>query len=129
MFYQLLDIFFLVFHSSVILFNVFGWIWKKTRPYNLTLLLLTAASWFILGIWYGWGYCICTDWHWDILRKMGKSGMPSSYIKYLLQRIFDMDISADLVNLATVVIFFIVLVISVILNIRDYKRYKNKKAS
>jgi len=31
-------------------------------------LLLTAFSWFVLGIWYGWGYCVCTDWHYMVLR-------------------------------------------------------------
>ena len=54
--YQLLNIFFFVFHTLLMLFNCFGWAWKKTRPWNLVTLLLTAGSWFIVGIWYGWGY-------------------------------------------------------------------------
>ena len=122
MFYKILDIFFMVFHTSVILFNVFGWMWKPTRKYNLFLLLLTAASWFILGIWYGWGYCICTDWHWDVLKKLGRQHLPNSYVKFLIDRIFNTDINADLVNYATVIIFFAALAVSVILNIRDYRR-------
>ena len=47
--YHFLDKFFFVFHSSIILFNLFGWIWRKTRRWNLLLILLTAASWTFLG--------------------------------------------------------------------------------
>jgi hypothetical protein len=27
-----LDVGFLVFHTALIFFNVFGWLWPKTRP-------------------------------------------------------------------------------------------------
>ena len=122
MFYEFLDIFFMIFHSGVILFNLFGWIWKKTRRWNLLLLLLTAASWFILGIWYGWGYCICTDWHWDILRELGWRNLPASYVKFLLWRIFGLDLGAEIVNRATVILFFAALLVSVLLNVRDFRK-------
>ena len=60
MFLEFLNIFFFFFHTAIMLFNCFGWIWKKTRRLNLVTLLLTAGSWFILGIWFGWGYCLCS---------------------------------------------------------------------
>jgi len=73
MFYRILDIFFVVFHTSVILFNLFGWIWRKTRKYNLILLVITGASWLILGLIVGTlGYCPLTDWHFDVLEKLGE---------------------------------------------------------
>ncbi|MBT3271653.1 MAG: DUF2784 family protein, partial [Spirochaetales bacterium] len=53
-----------MFHSCVIIFNLTGWIWRKTRIPHLILIGLTAFSWFVLGIWYGFGYCPSTDWHW-----------------------------------------------------------------
>ena len=61
--YLLLDIFFVIFHSVLIAFSLAGWIWRKTRKAHLAVLSLTMISWFVAGIWYGFGYCPCTDWH------------------------------------------------------------------
>ena len=119
--YHLLDIFFMVFHSCVILFNTLGWIWKKTRIYNLILLLITAGSWFLLGIWKGWGYCFLTDWHYDVLLKLGYHDLPGSYIRFLIERVTGIDISEGLVNAATLFVFFASLIISAVLNYRDLR--------
>ena len=80
---RILDLFFFVFHTIVILFNVFGWLVPRWRLVNLIVLSLTAFSWFILGIWYGWGYCFCTDWHWQVRELLGYSNMSTSYIHFL----------------------------------------------
>ena len=85
--YHFLDFFFLIFHAIVTLFNLLGWIWKKTRKANIILLLLTAFAWFGLGVFYGIGYCPLTDWHWKVLEKLGENNLPYSYIKYLIDRI------------------------------------------
>jgi hypothetical protein len=122
---QLLDIFFVVLHTGVILFNLFGWIWKKTRLANLILLLLTGFSWTVLGIFYGFGYCPFTDWHWDVLEKMGKTGLPSSYVEYLLARLLKIDVSAETADALTGITYLAALIISIILNIRDYRQRKN----
>ena len=120
--YLLLDKFFLVFHSSIIIFNLSGWAWKKTRRANLVLLLLTAFSWLVLGIWHGIGYCPCTDWHWRVLEKMGREGLPASYVKYLLDQITGLDFNARLVDTMTAILFVLALAASVYTNVRDYKR-------
>lgn len=113
------DYFFLVFHTALTLFNVFGWIWNKTRKLNLITLLLTGGSWFILGIFYGMGYCPLTDWHFDILRKLGAENLPASYLKYLLERLSGYAADAGLVNTLTLIFFFAALAISLVLNLRD----------
>lgn len=82
------DWFFLAFHSALILFNLFGWVWRKTRIAHLITISLTLLSWGFLGIWYGWGYCPLTDWHWQVLERLGTVGLPNSYISYLLDRLF-----------------------------------------
>jgi hypothetical protein len=123
---KLIDIFFVVFHTALILFNVFGWIWRKTRKANLITLLLTAGSWFILGIFYGIGYCPLTEWHFNVLEKLGNSGLPLSYIEYLTERLTGMDFSSDLVNNATMIVFILALILSIGLNWKDYR--KKKKA-
>jgi len=62
----------------VILFNLFGWIFRPLRKANLIVLALTGASWFILGIFYGIGYCPLTDWHFKLLYKHGQHALPDS---------------------------------------------------
>jgi len=116
------DLFFLIFHTVLTLFNLTGWIWKKTRRINLITLLLTGGSWFILGLFYGIGYCPLTEWHFQILRKLGESNLPYSYIDYLIERLTGIDFNAQLVDTATGVGFFLALLISVYLNIRDYRK-------
>ena len=112
------DWFFVVFHSSVVLFNLFGWIWQNTRKANLALLTLTAASWFILGIWYGIGYCPLTDWHWDILKALGNNDLPNSYIKYLIDRIVGTDLDAAMVDSSVAIFFGLAVFASIFVNFR-----------
>ncbi len=119
-FYQIADIFFVVFHAVIILFNVLGWIFKKTRKYNLALLILTGLSWGVLGIWYGFGYCPVTDWHWDVLRKLGSEPEFNSYIQYLVKRLTGIIVSSKTADLWTGLGFALSLILSLLLNIRDY---------
>lgn len=124
--YKALDIFFLILHSSLIVFNVFGWLWKKTRRANLILLLTTAGSWLILGLIVGsLGYCPLTDWHFNVLKELGASDLPVSYIKYLADRIFNGDFSSSLVDALTLYGLIAALAISLTLNILDFRRKKN----
>ena len=109
---RLLDLFFLIFHTILIFFNLFAWIFRKTRKLNLIILTLTGASWFILGIFYGIGYCPLTDWHFNILKKLGHTNLPNSYIKYLADRLTGLDFNPELVDNTTMILFFIALAIS-----------------
>lgn len=122
MFYQVADILFVIFHTSIILFNLLGWIWKSSRKWNLALLILTGLSWSVLGIWYGFGYCPCTDWHWSVLRELGRTPQTPSYIEYLVERITGLDIANQTADIATLVVFVILLIISGYLNWKDRKQ-------
>jgi hypothetical protein len=125
--YRILDIFFLIFHTFLIFFNLFGWIWKRTRKLNLITLSLTGASWLFLGLIVGTlGYCPLTDWHFKILEKLGKIDLPYSYTKYLVDRLIGLDINASQVDNVTLYTFLAALVISIVLNLRDYKKGKKK---
>jgi len=114
--YELLHIFFLVFHSFLILFNLFGWVWKPLRKANLVTLLLTGLSWFLLGIFYGIGYCPLTDWHYQILYELGKTNLPNSYIQYLLETFFSVSVSQNITDTWTMILFFVALVCSIYVN-------------
>lgn len=124
--YVFLDKFFFGFHTLIIIFNLFGWMWKKTRLANLIMLLLTAFSWFILGIWYGLGFCPCTEWHYQVRMKLGYYEMPASYIKFCIDSLTGLDVNAKLVNILTLLFFLLALIISVTVNIKDRGR-KHKR--
>ena len=122
-----LDVFFTVFHSVLIIFILSGWIWPKTRKLNFLAICLTGFSWFILGIWYGFGYCFCTDWHWQVRYAMGIFDMPNSYVKFLLDTITGLNWSARLVDTATLLLFISALVTSSYVNIRDWRNKRRRK--
>ena len=122
-----LDYFFLIFHSVFTLFNVFGWIWKKTRKIHLITILLTTASWFILGIWYGLGYCFCTDWHWQVREMLDKPPESSSYIHFLILETTGINLSPSMVDNCVMIIFIVCFSLSIILNIRD--RIRKRKVN
>ncbi|HYH16610.1 MAG TPA: DUF2784 domain-containing protein [Flavisolibacter sp.] len=128
MWYSLLNIFYFVFHTSFTLFNITGWWFRATRKWNLLTLLLTAFSWFVLGIWYGWGYCFCTDWHWDVRERLGYHDEQQSYIHFLVLKLTGVDFGKTLVDHVTVAVFALSLVMSVALNLRDYRHHKKHKA-
>lgn len=126
-FLNILDWFFTVFHTLLIVFNLTGWIWRPLRKINLALLLLTAGSWFILGIFYGIGYCPLTHWHWNVLRKLGVTGLPPSYTQYLINRVTGIQISSYQADIITAAGLVIALIASSYLNVRDYLNKKSRE--
>lgn len=87
--------------------------------------LLTAFSWFILGIWYGFGYCPFTDWHYRVRMELWHYDMPESYLKFLIQSITGVDLNQTFVDGVAVSVLFLVFGASALLNVRDWK--KNRK--
>lgn len=127
--YVFLDTFFLVFHSSFVVFNGGGWIWARTRRVHLAALLLTAGSWIGLGFWKGFGYCPLTDWHWQVRRHLGKGDMPSSYMKFLADTLLGTNLPAATVDAVTVGGFLAALAASLYLNARDWRRQREGRAA
>ena len=120
--YAVLDIFFLVFHASLIAFILTGWIWKSTRRLHLLVMGLTSLSWFALGLFYGIGYCLSTDWHWQVKRARGETGLPNSYVKYYLDHITGLSWDPRLVDVSVLLIGLAALVLSISLNWQDWRR-------
>lgn len=123
--YPLLDLFFTLCHILLIGFNLLGWIWRRTRQWHLITILLTAASWFVLGIWFGIGYCPLTDWHWQVKRRLGETDLPNSFIKYALDNLLNANFEASLIDAITGAVFATVFIISVYLH--WIKKYVNNK--
>ena len=92
-----LNLFFFGFHTLFTLFNLVGWIWRRTRKLHLVTMALTAFSWLVLGIFYGLGFCFCTQWHWEVRELLGYHDVSSSYIHLLLTKLFQRNFNERLV--------------------------------
>lgn len=119
---EVLNVALFVFHSAFILFVLLGWIWKATRKSHLVSIILTALSWFGLGLWYGFGYCPFTDWHWTVRERLGYGDMPYSYIKFLIDAGTGLDVNATAVDVGTVTAFMAAAVLAGYTNLRDARR-------
>lgn len=125
--YRFLDWFLDAFHGLWVLFNLFGWAWRPTRRIHLATIGLTVASWFGLGLFYGWGYCPSTDWHWSVKRELGEVDLPDSYIKYHVDRLTGLAWDPLLVDLMVLIAGVALLAISLWLNRRDAAFRRQKK--
>jgi len=121
--FYLLDWFFVIFHMLLVGFNLFGWVWTKTRRLHLYVISFTIFSWVGLGLFYGWGYCPLTDWHWQVKRNLGETGLPASYIKYYLDLLTGTSWNPSVVDVMVAVLGISALLVSVYVNIR----YPGKK--
>lgn len=117
--YQLFDVLFVVFHTALIVFNTLGWIWRRTRRIHLLTISATLLSWFGLGIAYGWGYCPLTDWHWQVKRTLGETGLPASWVKYYLDGLTGVAWDTGFIDGLVIGAALAALVLSVTLNLRD----------
>ncbi len=126
MLYHFLDIFFLTFHLALVVFVMSGWIWRKTRPWNLAAIVLVLASWFLLGLKYGLGYCPLTDWHWRVLHKLGEYQLPTSYVSYLIFRVTGWMPNQNAVDIITLLATIASFIVSAYLNIRDFIKKKKQ---
>jgi hypothetical protein len=118
---QTLNVGFFVFHTAWIAFNCLGWIWRRTRPWQLATVSLTAVSWFGLGFRYGWGYCPCTDWHWQVRARLGFDD-PPSYIQLLIREVTGVDVGPGAADALAVATLAAAAVLGVAMSIRDRRR-------
>ncbi len=112
-----LNISFFVIHSALILFILFGWMWKRTRRAHLAVVAATAFCWFVVGIWYGFGYCPCTDWHWQVREQLGYHDPERSYITFLINRLTGANANPTLVDAITVAAFVMACALSAYMNL------------
>ena len=124
---QIADIFFFVFHTVLTVFNLIGWAFRKLCRLNLITLLLTGFSWGVLGIFFGFGYCFLTDWHWTVRQNLGYETPYHSYIQFFLDKVFGIHTTQKIADTGTLVLFLLALLLSVFTNVRDHRRRKLKQ--
>ena len=118
--WEALDIAFLVGHTALMLFLILGWTTRRTRPWHLVACLLTAASWSLLGLRYGFGYCFLTDWHWMVRQRLDRD-MPNSFIKHLFDTVTGLDWDPMFIDILTVSSFALAFILTAALNWRDFR--------
>jgi hypothetical protein len=125
-----LDVGFFVLHTVLIVVNMFGWIWKRTRILHLVTFCLTAFSWFALGAFYGWGYCVCTDWHFEVRRRLGYDDPETSYIQLLARKLTGITLSRDVADgLAGGVFVGIVVATAAVWGLEGYRWWRRTGTS
>ena len=125
---QLLDALLTFTHLLIVGFNLFGWIRPKTRKAHLVVVMLTACCWFVLGIWYGIGYCPVTDWQWQVKERLGEQNLPNSFIKYWADKLIGGNVNTQLIDVLIGVCFTAVFVLTIYLNFFSKKRNMRTRA-
>lgn len=113
---QVADRFLHLLHLGVELFCVTGWIFPATRLANLVLVVLIAISWFGLGKFYGFGYCLITDIQWKIKERLGERPLYPSFVKYQFDRITDRNLDPKTVDRFTQASFYFSVLASLYVN-------------
>ena len=113
---KFLDVLFTIVHLAIILFNLFGWIPKATRKAHFMAILLTAASWFLLGIRFGIGYCPVTDWQWQVKARLGERNLPNSFIEYYAEKLSGRNFDTGFIDTVTAIAFGLATLLSVYVN-------------
>jgi hypothetical protein len=116
---ELADIGFYLFHTLLIGFNMLGWIWRGTRFWHLIAMSLTTFSWFVMGAYYGWGYCLCTAWHFQIRDKLGYHDTETTYLQLLAEHGAGITISRYASDVLAVSVFCLILLAMAIIWGRD----------
>ena len=93
-----LDVLFFVFHTALILFNLAGWGWAPTRRLHFICIAATLFSWVVMGAFFGFGYCLCTDWHFQVRRSLGLPVFGHTYLQLMAQVFLGIEMSQTVSN-------------------------------
>lgn len=124
---RILDKLFFAFHTIWIAFNLIGWARRETRPIHRITVALTAFSWFVLGAFYGWGYCLCTDWHFRVRRALGERDPESSYVQLLIHHVLGIELSRRTSDRITIAVFACVVAAAAIGYRRDRRALAERR--
>jgi Protein of Unknown function (DUF2784) len=101
-------------HIAIIVFVAIGWLIPVLQLPHLFLIASTLVCWFVLGFWFGFGYCPITDWHWKIKDKWGEGRPQTSYIHSGLEFLLGKSLSTRNVDLSVGTGTVVIAVIAVI---------------
>jgi hypothetical protein len=109
-------------HASLILFNMVGWAWRRTRILHLATLAFTAFSWFVMGAFWGWGYCFLTDWHAQIRQRLGYVEPEATFVQQLAAQLIGISLDRSIADWAAGVVFGLIVAATATVWILDWRR-------
>lgn len=118
--HRLLDGLLHAIHLAVIAFAVLGWIAPALRTAHLVLMLLILGSWFVLGHWFGTGYCPLSDWHGKLKAAAGLGRPAGSYIHQVLSALLRRAVDSAAVDRVTLVGTLALATLSIALNAKAW---------
>lgn len=124
----LLDQGFFLLHTLLIVFNMVGWAWPRTRLLHLLTMGATAFSWFVLGAYYGWGYCLCTDWHFQVRRQLDYADPETSYVQLLASHYFGVTLDLTAANWIAGSVFAFIVVAMTVVWVRQWRRWRRGRS-
>jgi hypothetical protein len=102
-----------VIHAAMIVFVLVGWMRQRWMFAHRITVTAVWLSWAGLGWYVGHlGYCILTDYQWRLLKQMGITDLPQSYIEFLIQLVWNEDIPDRPLGLLAATLFLIVTLLS-----------------
>lgn len=116
----LLDYMLHVVHLSLMSICIVGWMFEPTRVLHLLVIIGVTISWFGLGKFFGFGYCVLTDTQWRIKRKLGQEPYTESYVKYMLDKVTGLDIDKKITDRLTLYTYVAAVVLSLTVNFNLY---------
>lgn len=119
---HLADAGFFLFHTLLIAFNMFGWIGPALRVWHAISMGLTSFSWFVMGAFYGWGYCLCTDWHFQIRDRLGYADAETSYVQLLARTLLGIRMSRLTADILAGSVFVLILIAMAVVWARQWKK-------
>jgi hypothetical protein len=114
-------------HVLLMLFIVSGWLFPRLRLAHFIVIALTGLSWLIFGHGNAYGNCILTEWHWQILAKLGETDLPETYAQYLFERFTGVSVMKGTAMAWTRSAWLLSFILSlVLLSRRYYSSYRLK---
>lgn len=115
---RFLDIAFFAVHSALVVFNLIGWAFPRTRKLHLICIAATLFSWLVMGATHGFGYCLFTDWHFQIRRQLGLPVEGHTYLQLMAQVFFGAPMSRLTSDVLAVGGLLLVLILTLIVWVR-----------
>jgi len=103
-------------HLSLMSICILGWMFEPTRILHLLVIIAVAVSWFGLGKFFGYGYCVLTDTQWRVKRRLGQEPYTDSYVKYVLDKVSGLDIDKKITDRLTLYTYVVAVVLSLTVN-------------
>jgi hypothetical protein len=122
---KFLDILMHMSHIFLMLFILFAWFSSRLRVPHIIVSIITGLSWMLFVQSKGFGYCVLTDIHWQILRKLGETNLPETYLQYLYEKLTGLSLQKKTGYIITLSMLLTSLILSTALFFR--KNLKTNK--